>query len=80
MCLIILFGHRYPSAARLRGCEAARLRGCEAARLRGCEAARLRILPDTLFYVKYFCKTFFTFFARMFVTAIEAFIFHYGIV
>ena len=23
MCLIILFGHRYPSAARLRGCEAA---------------------------------------------------------
>ena len=61
MCLIILFGHRYPSAARLRGCEAARLRGCEAARLRGCEAAnfaRYAVLCQVLLqnFFHFFCE------------------------
>ena len=45
-------------------------------RLRDCETARLRILPDVLTYVKYFYKTFCTFFVRIFGTVIDALAFH----
>ena len=40
------------------------------------ETARLRILPDVLTYVKYFYKTFCTFFVRIFGTVIDALVFH----
>ena len=60
----LLFGHDEPSAVKLWSCE----------------AVKLWILPGTLFYVKSFFKTFYTFFVRMIVTAVGAFVFHYGTV
>ena len=68
----LLFGHDEPSAVKLWSCEAVKLWSCE--------AVKLWILPDTLFYVKSFFKTFYIFFVRMIVTAVGAFVFHYGTV
>ena len=76
----LLFGHDEPSAVKLWSCEAVKLWSCEAVKLWSCEAVKLWILPDTLFYVKSFFKTFYIFFVRMIVTAVGAFVFHYGTV
>ena len=79
MCFgVNLFVHNLGcEVAKLRSCEVAKLRSCEVAKLRSCEVAKLRSLPDAILYVKCFYKTFCTFFARTFITAIGTFIYHW---